>query len=339
MSKPVHVIFALVDHYEPYWNGVSDDIATGRVKAWAEGLPKISGRFRDSSGISPRHTFFYPEEEYKYDFLNMLAEISGEGFGDVEIHLHHDNDTHEGLRKKLINFKTLLHEKHGLLRRDGKTGEVVYGFIHGNWALDNSRRDGRWCGVNNEITVLRETSCYADFTLPSAPSETQTSKINSIYYAQDDPAKPKSHNTGEDVKVGRKAGNGLMLIQGPLTLNWKKRKKGLFPKIENGELSHFNPPDRERMDLWIKQHIHVIGKPEWIFVKVCTHGTQEKNSDILLNGGLEHMYSYLGNRYNDGEDYVLHYVSAWEMYNIIKAAEAGETGNPSEYRDYINNHT
>jgi hypothetical protein len=47
------------------------------------------------------------------------------------------------------------------------------------------------------------------------------------------------------------------------------------------------------------------------------------------------MYSYLERSYNDGRDYVLHYVTARETYNIIKAAEAGKTGNPGDYRDFI----
>jgi hypothetical protein len=46
------------------------------------------------------------------------------------------------------------------------------------------------------------------------------------------------------------------------------------------------------------------------------------------------MHTYLEQRYNDGSDYVLHYVTAREMYNIAKAAEAGMTGNPNLYRDY-----
>ena len=334
-QRPIHVIFALVDHFEPFWNKVSDDIACSRVKTWLERLPRISEKFKDTDGVSPRHTFFYPQEEYKYECLNMLAEICKQGFGDVEIHLHHDNDTPEGLQKKLIDFKTILYEKHGLLRKYKKTGEILYGFIHGNWALDNSRRDGRWCGVNNELQILKETGCYADFTLPSAPSETQTRKINSIYYAKDDPDKPKSHDTGKDVEVGKQPNGDLMMIQGPLTLNWSKRKWGLFPGIENGSLTHNNPPAPERIDLWIRQHIHVKRMLEWVFVKVYTHGVQEQNMDMLLNGGLEKMYTYLQERYNDGKNYVLHYVSAWEMYNVIKAAEAGETGNPSEFRDYL----
>ena len=52
-------------------------------------------------------------------------------------------------------------------------GRVVFGFIHGNWALDNSRPDGKYCGLNNEITLLRDLGCYADFTMPSGASPTR----------------------------------------------------------------------------------------------------------------------------------------------------------------------
>ena len=57
--------------------------------------------------------------------------------------------------------------------------------------------------------------------------------------------------------------------------------------------------------------------------------------ETLLDGGLETLYRYLGEKYNDGKEYMLHYVSAWEMYNVIKAAEAGETGDPSDFRNYL----
>jgi len=33
-------------------------------------------------------------------------------------------------------------------------------------------------------------------------------------------------------------------------------------------------------------------------------------------------------------NYVLHYVTAREMYNIAKAAEAGLAGDPGRYRDF-----
>jgi hypothetical protein len=46
-------------------------------------------------------------------------------------------------------------------------------------------------------------------------------------------------------------------------------------------------------------------------------------------------YEYLESRYNDGVRWKLHYVSAREMYNIVKAAEAGKTGDPGQYRDFV----
>ena len=297
---------------------------------WTKKYPVLAQRHKDCDGRHPQHTFFYPEEEYKPEHLDKLARLSKEGFGDVEVHLHHDNDTAEGLRDKLLRFKSILHEKHGLLHRNTVTGEIEYAFIHGNWTLDNSGHQGRFCGVNNELIVLRETGCYADFTLPSAPSETQTSTINRIYYATDDPYKPKSHDTGVELEVGKNPSGDLMIVQGPLTLNWKSRKWGIFPKIENAELSGDNPPTAERMDLWVRQHIHVKGKPNWVFIKLHTHGAEERNFEALLGAPMHDMLSYLETTYNDGSKYRLHYVTAREMYLVIKAAEANLEIEPTQ---------
>jgi hypothetical protein len=169
---------------------------------------------------------------------------------------------------------------------------------------------------------LEDTGCYADFTLPSAPSDAQTRKINSIYYAQGNPEYPKCHDTGTDVQKGKPAAGGLMIIQGPLALNWEHRKFGILPRIENSEVAANNPPTEYRVDRWVKQHVCVVGEPNKIFVKVHTHGAQEKNFDVLLGGPTDEMFSYLESRYNDGRKYVLHYVTAWEMYKTIKTIEA-----------------
>ena len=155
---------------------------------WVTDYPRQFGGFRDSDGRKPRHTFFFPAEEYEPEYLDALTDLCAAGHGEVEIHLHHDRDTAEGLRQKLLEFKEVLASRHGLLARRRDTGEPVYAFIHGNWALCNSHPDGRHCGVNNELTVLRETGCYADLTMPSAPSPTQTPTINNLYYARDIPA-------------------------------------------------------------------------------------------------------------------------------------------------------
>ncbi len=45
-------------------------------------------------------------------------------------------------------------------------------------------------------------------------------------------------------------------------------------------------------------------------------------------------FCHLETAYNDGSKYVLHYVTARELYNMIRAVESGENGEPSQYRDY-----
>ncbi|GAK59428.1 hypothetical protein U27_06412 [Candidatus Vecturithrix granuli] len=329
-ATPIYIFFCVVDHFEPRWNHATYEQECQRVDIWVKQYPIMALNHRDSRGRPYQHTFFYPEEEYRTEHLDKLARIHKNGFGDVEIHLHHNNDTSQNLRETLIRFKTILHDTHGLLHKNRDTGNVEYGFIHGNWALDNSRPDGKWCGVNDELIILRETGCYADFTYPSAPDVTQTQKINSIYYATDDPQQPKSHNTGIDVEVNRPPSGDLMIIQGILTLNWRTRKWGIFPRIENSELSGDNPPVSSRVDLWIQQHIHVSGQPKWIFVKLHTHGAQEENCNMLLGEPMNKMLSYLETTYNDGIHYKLYYVTARELYGLIKAAEKGENKEPDQ---------
>jgi hypothetical protein len=336
VKGPIHIMFCFVDHYEPQWeNRDNIEKERARVDRWCRDYPKNFSHIKDADGCMPKHTFFYPEEEYREEHLSKLADLCSQGFGELDIHLHHHDDTAENLKETLEGFAKTLHEQHGGLPVHPKTNKPSYAFIHGNWTLDNSDPHGRFCGVKNELVVLKETGCYADFTLPSAPNPAQTRKVNAIYYATGNPDKSKSHDTGTDVEVGVPSSGDLMIIQGPLGFNWKKRKFGFMPGIENGDIKRTTPPSKHRVDNWVSKHVHVKGKPEWVFVKIHTHGTQENDMDTLLGEPAVSMYEYLASKYNDGEKYVMHFVSSREMFNIIKAAEAGESGNPGNYRDYF----
>lgn len=333
-DTPVHILFAFVDHYEPRWGRATPEEEDVRVDRWCREYPAMASQHRDADGCFPKHSFFFPQEEYEPRHLDKLTKLCAAGYGEIEVHLHHDQDTAEGLREKITGFLRSLDQDHHVVPIDPATGEYRFAFIHGNWALDNSRADGRWCGVDNELAVLRELGCYADFTLPSAPSDTQTRKINSIYYATGRPGQRKSHDSGVDVEVGKAGSGDLVIIQGPLALNWKYRKFGLLPRIENADIRRNSPPTRDRVDLWIRNAATVRGRPEWRFVKIHTHGTQGADMDTLLGAPVDGMFSDLESRFNDGRRYVLHYVTAREMYNIAMAAEAGERGNPNDFRDY-----
>src|SRR5689334_7837346 len=144
---PVDLLFCIADHYEPGHGSPGIAVERARVSRWVRNYPRLA-RFSDSDGRPPQHTFFYPADQYRPEHLEELAQLCRGGFGEVEIHLHHDNDTSENLRQTLLAFASCLHERHGLLGRDERN-RIAYGFIHGNWALDNSRPDGRWCGVND----------------------------------------------------------------------------------------------------------------------------------------------------------------------------------------------
>lgn len=329
----VHLMFMFVDHYEPLAARASEETAVKRVQRWLDEYPKLAGRFVDADGCHPKHSFFYPEEEYRPELLDMIGQLCRDGFGEVEVHLHHDDDTSQGLKTKLDSFVDTLHQRHGML--PFYEGRPRFGFIHGNWALDNSRADGRWCGVNDELRVLAAAGCYADYTLPSAPNDTQTHTVNSVYYATDDPIAPKSHDHGVELEVGRHACGDLLIFQGPLALNWRQRKFQLWPRLENSDIEPHDVPIAHRVKIWLNQWIHVKGRPEWVFVKVHTHGAHERNADWILGGEFGRLHEALHSICGEGKGFKLHYVSAREAYNIAKAAEAGKSGNPHGFRDYL----
>jgi hypothetical protein len=333
-GEPTHLLLCIADHYEPKWGHPSPEVAQARVDRWVREYPELCADFRDSDGRPPQYTFFYPLEDYEPDHLDALAGLCRAGLGEVEVHLHHDHDTAANLRARLEEYKELLACRHGLLARRKDTGELAYGFIHGNWALDNCRPDGRWCGVNNELDVLRETGCYADFTLPSAPSPTQTKKINSIYYAVDDPERPKSHDTGVDAGTGPAPANALLLIQGPLLFDWTRRKWGLVPRLENGCLQASQVPGVGRLRAWLRARVQVPARPDWFFVKLHTHGAKDANADVLLGEPMRRFHQALADWAAADPSFHVHYVTAREMYNLARAAEAGWTGSVAEARDF-----
>jgi len=202
-----------------------------------------------------------------------------------------------------------------------RNGRPSFGFIHGNWALDNSR-GGHFCGLNNELNLLMKLGCYADFTEPSAPHSTQVHMVNSIYWAQDDPLLPKSHDHGRPVTVGSAAPvNSLLMITGPLALRigHGRGTRRWIPRLDTGELAGYDLPTRERVRLWLKVAPRV---GDDLFIKLFTHGAQDRNSGPLLDGGLADLFRYLQTE-TERQGAQLYYASAWEMSRAVEAARVG----------------
>jgi hypothetical protein len=330
IEGPRHVLFSMCDHYEPLWGGAGGAHGLDRVARWERDYPVLAGEFRDADGRPPRHTFFFPGEQYSEDYLAALGRLARAGLGEVELHLHHDGDDASKLARDIRAYLRAYSE-HGLLSRDAD-GRLRYGFIHGNWCLANSRRDGKYCGVDSELEVLFDTGCYADFTFPSAPDETQPAIVNQIYWPTGDPLHARSHERGVRARVGQVMVDRILMIQGPLALACREGRLGF--RIESAAVTARDPGTARRVDTWVSQGIHVEGKPEWLFVKTHTHGAPDAQAESLLGEPGRRMHRAL-RRYNDGKKFVLHYVSAREMFNIALAGMHGLRGDPNDFRDHF----
>lgn len=333
---PKRLLICLADHYEPRRGLGAAGAERGEriVRRWVEEYPRLFGEFRDSDGHPPRHSFFIPIEEYDAGEIDLLGKLCREGFGEVEVHLHHGDDTPENLRRTLSEAVTALSERHGQLARWRSDGRVAFGFVHGNWALDNGRLDDCLCGVNNELDILMECGCYADFTMPSAPTGGQTRTMNRIYWAVDDPGHPKSHDRGTPIGEKPRPDRSLLMIQGPLVLDWSRPKAVVLPRLENGCVQGSQPLGGARVPHWLRARVRVKNRPDWYFAKLHTHGADDRNIESLLGPPSVQFHRDLAAMAASDPDFTYHYVTAREMANLALAAADGWTGTVNEARDY-----
>lgn len=334
-SGPVDLFLCVVDHFEPQVGQPTAALARMRLEDWLHRYPQIAGRHRDADGRSPAHSFFYPYDEYDEWEFRRLTALCADGWGEIDLHLHHKDDTSDSLRRKFQDAVHLYHD-HGVLPV-WPDGRPAFGFIHGNWALDNSRCENghNFCGVNNELTLLAEQGCYADFTFPAWQHTAQPRQINSIYYALDDPSKPKSYDRGTPVRTGVPGSGTLLLVEGPLVPFITGEGKRRRVAMDDSDLAFCRRYAPERLDRWVRAGIQVEGCPDRIFIKLHCHGAADQNREALLGNDFEALFSDAEARYNDGTNFRLHYVTAREMYNVVKATEAEAHLSIPVARDWI----
>ena len=197
-----HIILVVANHFEP---GVGRQ-AIAPVDRWCRLARSTGNSLRDHDQTLFRHTYFFPAEQYDCRSIEKLSALQADGLGEVEVHLHHGvekPDDASNTHRLLETFRDTLAQRHRCLSRDSESSLPQYAFVHGNSALANSA-GGRNCGVDSEMEVLASTGCYADFTLPSAPDQSQVPKINSIYQCGNPLEQARPHRSGPDLKVGEK---------------------------------------------------------------------------------------------------------------------------------------
>jgi hypothetical protein len=334
------LIFCVANHFEPSWkDGGWHDLDTQRrrLDEWHKMARAIGEAVTDSDGTKFRHTNFFPIEQYDERLLDVMAEMQREGLGEVEIHLHHGveaPDTAENLRKTLIEGRDLLAARHKLLSRWEDGGEPMYAFVHGNLALANSW-DGMYCGVDEEMQILRETGCYVDLTLPVAPKKPQVPILNQIYEYELNPAQRAPHRKGKRIETGRKIRRFPVIFQGPLVLNWSRRINGFpVPRIDDGALAYNQEMNLARLNRWISANVTVAGKPDWIFVKLYCHGFFEQDQAACIGADARRFFAEAVENGARTGDYTVHFASAREAFNMILAAVDERKGTPNDFRNY-----
>ena len=335
-----HIIITVANHFEPGWseNGILDHkTQMTRLKAYRKIARATGEAVRDADGTMFRHTNFYPAEQYHPEILDIMAEMQAEGFGEVEVHLHHVGetpDTADNVRNTLLTFRDALAGKHNCLSRMDGAGDPMYAFVHGNLALANSA-GGQFCGVDNEMEILRDTGCYMDMTLPSAPDQSQVAVINQIYECGGPLDEAVPHRRGNRVAANGKELALPLIFTGPLVFNWTRRIAGLpVPRIDDGALAANQPLNIARFNRWRSANVTVAGRSDWVFVKLYCHGFFGYDQSACIGDDARRFFSELLDVSAKTEAFEIHFASAREAFNMASAAIDGKRGEPGRFRDY-----
>ena len=115
------------------------------------------------------------------------------------------------------------------------------------------------------------------------------------------------------------------MIQGPLAIDWQRRRWGLIPRIENGDLTGLRPPTLNRLWSWLAANVHVDGRDDWRFVKLHTHGALEANTQMLLGEPMRAFHSELAAFAAQHDWFHYYYVTAREVARLVHALEHDKT--------------
>ena len=252
--------------------------------------------------------------------MARITELCADGFGEVEIHLHHRDDTEKSLRRKFQDA-VAAYRQHGALSAwpDGRHGDLYT--VTGRWRIRASKTDGTTAESTMRSRCCRQRM-YADFTFPPGSSSAQPRQVNSIYYARSSAQRPKSHEWGQPARAGKSGKDGLLLVPGPPVPYLRRGRPGWRIAMDDSDLAGYRTYNPARLDRWVRAGVHV-SVPACVFVSLHCHGADDRNRETLLGNDLNALFTDAEARYNDGKRYRLHYVTARETFNIVKAIEAG----------------
>jgi hypothetical protein len=89
-----------------------------------------------------------------------------------------------------------------------------------------------------------------------------------------------------------------------------------------------------RVALWQQAGVGVVGKPEWVFIKLYCHGFFPNDQPVLIGDDMRIRLEELLEFAEKQGNLRIHFATAREAFNMVLAAVDGQPGQPGDYRDY-----
>jgi hypothetical protein len=90
----------------------------------------------------------------------------------------------------------------------------------------------------------------------------------------------------------------------------------------------------ERLHRWRGARIGVLGRSDWVFIKLYCHGFFEHDQPAIIGDGMRVFLAETLEFAERSGQFKLHFASAREAFNMVMAAVDGCEDNPGLYRDY-----
>ena len=107
-----------------------------------------------------------------------------------------------------------------------------------------------------------------------------------------------------------------------------------MPRLDDGALAQNYPLTLNRFDRWRNAGISVAGRPDWIFIKLYSHGFFDWDQDAMIGAQMRRFMTEVLELSEKTQEFSVYFASAREAFNMVMAAVDGRSGSPGTYRDY-----
>jgi hypothetical protein len=280
----------------------------------------------DNFSSIPKLTLACPVLDWADSSVNEIAHICAQGLGEVELLFRAREFDQGSISSCLVTAseKLLLNARHSPGARTSRFCILWDASIFGDSRLTSPSAA--------LVELLRDIGCLVDLSHPDNGCTFQPKPLNSIYTVAHYPPVPRPYNCPSYVAANELPSGYLYVVDGPLDVVWNPRNGELLPRVVTGRIEAGDCPTHNDVSSWCDAGIHVTGRPGWIFVKLILE-TGANSQDVIES--LDCVFSACGSLFGNGSDSGVIFATAREMYNIVRAAEAGKNGSAAEYRDYL----